>query len=222
MSTPPLTFERRIERLEAENRRLSDLLEADSRQPQGRGRRWNFWGVSWEKTGESYPGDGANTFPFRFVDLEYTAAVGTQTLTPHFRTGEASIPKVGRTTNGQWIAPGELCMVSPLPPPPGTEDKGRWLITPQKTWYYGFLQGELGRLSSTSASVYKQDPAGTWTRILPSVASPPLVLTVWDARFLDSGTSLPAKTWVRFEWETVAWVVTNAGCAPEDVVEETE
>lgn len=208
--TTPLTFERRIELLERDNRELRDLLLSDSRMPQGRGKRWNYWGVTFEKEGETYPGDGANTFRFRFVDLEYIKAEGTKTLTRHYRKAADTeeTHSVGRTANGQWCLPDELVMISPLPPPPGTTDKGRWLITPQKNYYYGFLQGSLGRLSSTTAKVYKQDPAGTWT-------DTGFEQTVWDARFLGVSDTLAANTWVRFEWESVAWVVTNAACAPE-------
>lgn len=212
---PPLTFERRIELLELQIRQLIDILAADPRIPQGRGKRWTYWGVTFEKEGETYPGDGSNTFRFRFVDLEYIKAEGNKTLTRHYRR-EADTEEthsVGRTTNGQWCLPDELVMITPIPPAPGTTDKGRWLITPQKTYYYGLLQGSLGRLSSTTVKVWKQTSGGTWEETT-------FEQTVYDAKFLKTGQTLPANTWVRFEWESVCWVVTNAGCSPE-AIEET-
>ncbi len=208
MTTPKLTFERRLELLESSLHNLVNLQAAQDRLPQGVSKRWTYWALTSLPYEGDYPGNGGNTFPIRFVDPTYTPTIGGQSLDAPVRS---TTPRtVGRTTNGQWCAPGELVMATPIPPPPGTTDKGRWLITPQKTYYYGFLQGTLNRLSSTTVAVHTQSPAGTWNDIS-------FALTVWDARFLATGVSLPANTWVRFEWESVAWVVTNAGCEPEEV-----
>lgn len=212
--TTPLTDERRLEWLERRTRDLEQIVLAMSRQPQGFAKRWTYWAqtvLPSEGSEEEYPGDGGDTFPITFVDPTYHRAIGTRTLTlPLRKTGDYQ--SVGRTTNGQWCLPGELVLASPIPPPPNTEGKGRWLIRPIKTYYYGFLYAPLGRLSSALANVYKQDPAGTWT-------DTGYQQTVWDGRFLAVGDELPVNTWVRFEWETCSWVVTNAACQPEELEE---
>lgn len=209
MTTPPLTPERRLELLEHHQRAMADLLSAEDRLPQGTGKRWTYWAVTSLPYEGSYPGeDGDNTFPIRFIDPAYTPIAGAQAISPQLHS---TFPRtVARTTNGQWCLPGELVMASPLPPPYGTTNKGRWLITPVKTYYYGKLNEPLTQLGSAVVSVYKQTPAGTWVDTLYDQ-------TVWDSGFLGDGETLEANEWVRFEWETCAWVVTLTGVAPPGI-----
>lgn len=204
MSTPPLPLDRRVEQLERQLATLTAPLVSQDRLPQGLGKRWAYWGVTSLPYTGTYPGDGSNTFPFKFVDPTYTPTAGARSLTAPVRTSIRRF--IGRSTNGQWIPPGELVMVSPLPPPPGTTGKGRWLITPSKTYYEGYLLTDLYPGGTALASVYRQTSPGAWTNLgYPQ--------TVRDSGFLQYGHhGLRAGTWVRYEWETTAWVVTGPAC----------
>lgn len=203
MTLPPVNLERRVEQLESRLAALAPFADALERQPQGTGKRWTYWGVTSLPYSGSYPSDGTNTFPFRFTDPTFTPTAGQRTLTTPLKTSVRRF--IGRSTNGQWIAPGELCMISPLPPPPGTTGKGRWLITPSKTYYEGFLLTDLAPGGSALASVYRQTVPGGWSNL-------GYVQTVRDSGFLQHGRGLRAGTWVRYEWETTAWVVTGPAC----------
>lgn len=198
--TTPLTFERRMELVERDERDLAELLAAQARNPQGLGKRWTHWALTTLPAVGSYPGDGTNTFPIRFCEPTYTPTAGAQMLLA--QPNSTQPVTVARTTNGQWCLPGEMVMASPIPPPHGTTGKGRWLITPVKTYYYGFLSEELTRLGSALVDVHVHGPAGTWT-------DTGYDQTVWDSGFLAAGQKLPIGTWVRFEWSRVGWVVTH-------------
>ena len=114
--TVPLTFERRMELVERDERSLAELLAAQDRIPQGLGKRWTHWAITTLPASGCYPGDGTNTFPIRFCEPTYTPTAGAQ---PLLAQPNSTLPvTVARTTNGQWCLPGEMVMATPIPPPP--------------------------------------------------------------------------------------------------------
>lgn len=202
----PLSLTRRLELLEQQVAAQDRVIAALERTARLRSERWAYLAQTCTVYGSEYPeAAGANTFGLTFLDRQYTAAEGAQTVADVLRSSDRQA--VGTTLNGQWVMEGEQVLVFPAPPPPGTTGKGRWCILPQKTYYWGKLKAALEARASAAVDVWRL-VGGTWE-------DSDFDQTVWD-RLLTGGVSLEANTWVRFEWETSRWIVTSAGCEPEE------
>jgi hypothetical protein len=203
-----IPLQRRVELLERRLAEANARFESLARMATFTGKRWCYWAKTSEEFNEEeesqYPTSG-NVLPIEFVDPTFIPTAGAQALSLASRGSKT----VGCTANGQWLLPNELVMAIPIPPPPGTTGKGRWLLQPLQTYYWGLLEGPLSRLSQTTARIHRHDPAGTWT-------DSGFSQDVWEGRFLPDGSDpLPTRTWVRFEWKRKGWAVTNASCEPE-------
>lgn len=204
----PFDNQRRIEDLE---RRLAEQ-ELQLRGLTGRGDewkapRWSYLARTTRVYGEEYPfADGTNTFNIVFVDRQYTPAEGVQTVTNLDRS--ANPQAIGTTVNGQWVIEDELVIALPAPPPPGSTGKGRWHLVPIKTYYWGILDAQLEFLEESLVSVYRRI-GGVWT-------NSQFKQTVRDRLITDDSDFVAAGSWVKFSWDTDAWIVEAAACGPPE------
>jgi hypothetical protein len=142
-------MQRRLEQLERQvARQQVELAGLIGRGPRGLGQRWVYLAQTIAPPGGgSYPTTG-NTFWLQFLDGEYTATAGTQTVTKRTRAADGQV--VGRTIFGQWVLPGEIVVAFPAPPPPNTTGKGVfWILAPFT--HVGKADGAIPKGSTTGA-----------------------------------------------------------------------
>jgi len=202
----PFDTTRRIEELE---RRFAEqeaiIAGLRGRNDQGKAPRWSYLARTTRVYGGDYPTDaGTNTFNIVFVDRQFTPAEGVQTVTDLDRS--ANPQAIGTTVNGQWVIEDELVIALPAPPPPGSTGKGRWHLIPIKTYYWGICDENLEFGDVADVSVYRR-VGGIWTN---STFKQP----VRDRLLTSGSTIVEAGTWVKFSWETDAWIVDAAACGP--------
>lgn len=148
------------------------------------------WAMTVQDGETSWPAADANVFPIVFLDAEFTATQGQQTIDVAAR--QAAPPVKAFSAMGNWIQPG-------LPIPAfhlkglGDDEAGVWWLMDPPKWYMVVLNSSLSRKGSTTASIYLFDSADALVDTLCDI-------TVWECGQLGTGETIAAGVRGTADW----------------------
>lgn len=201
------TTDQRLELLEADLRQaqleLASLRRA--RNPALDVKEQPRLAVTCDPASGSYPVVNANVFPIKFVDADYTATPGPQSLTKTNR--QAAQATVALFPSGNWIPNGTVVSVFQCRGLGGAS-AGDWFILDGPKEYFCRLTAELAAGGTGTAEVFTDNDSSQTLLATLTVEAGPLVM---------AGATLAADTWVDVRWDEVvdAFVIDGAACGPE-------
>lgn len=153
----------------------------------------------------SYPAVNANVFPIKFVDADYTATPGPQSLTKTNR--QAAQATVALFPSGNWIPNGTVISVYQCRGLGGAS-AGDWFILDGPKEFFCRLTADLEAGGTGTAEVFTDNDSSLTLLATLTVQAGPLVL---------AGVTLAAHNWIDVRWDEVAdaFVIDGAACGPE-------
>lgn len=146
------------------------------------------WAMTMQDGETSWPGSEANVFPIVFLDSEFTATQGQQTIDVAPR--QAAPPVRAYSAMGNWIQPG-------LPIPAfhlkglGDAEAGVWWLMDPPKWYIVQLNGALSPGGSAMANIWLYDSTDT-------LIDTGCEITVWDSG--QAAEAVASGSWGAADW----------------------